>query len=313
MIPMTTDEKLTPAAQQIVPALRQKNRIERRSRSLTAMILAAVVVLFAGVVYLLAHAQASDEVDQQLRDQGRTRDSQIAGIQDQLKGVCKKVANPSQLTPAERDGCYRAENSIPPVPITVTQAPASGSGVTAQQVQSMIDLALSKLPRPLTVEQVTAAAQLVFAQNAASLTPGPEKLAAAVAMFCAQDRCRGPEGAKGDPAPAVTAEQIQQQVAAYCAAPGNNGCVGPPGPPPACSTTPTQCVGPQGISIVGFSDPGPTRPGPYLPGVTVDTDPCQITVTLIDPETTRTHTEPINVPVAFCYSAQTQSVKPARK
>lgn len=279
---MSTDEQLTPVAQRLVPALRQKRRIEGRSRALTAMVLAALAAVVAGVLYLLAHAQATDEVTNQLQNQGRTRDGQIAGIQDQLKGVCKKVANPSSLTPEERDGCYRAENSIPPAPaVTVTQPPSGQSGLTDSQVQAKIDVALSAVPRPLTVEQVAAVAQQVFATNAPALTPTPEKIGDAVSSFCAGDACRGPagkNGTDGKDAPPVTDEQLRGQVNAFCAE--NNGCVGPPG-----------IQGPQGISVVAFSDP---QVDP------ADSTRCQIVVTLIDPDTTRTHTETFNVPAVFC-------------
>lgn len=290
---MTTDERLTPVAQDIVPKLRRRNRIEGRSRALTWSIVAAIVVVFAGVVYLLAHAQTTDEVTDRLAREGKARDGQISGIQEQLKGVCKKVTNPGSLTPAEREGCYRAENSIPPpIPVTVTGAPAQ-SGPSVSDVQGMISAALAQVPRPLTVEQVAATAQQVFSLNAPALAATPEKLADAVSGFCAKDACRGPQGAKGDPAPAATDEQIRSQVDAYCAA--NDGCVGPPGK--------TGARGAQGISVQSFSDPGPMRPAPG-PLDPPDTAPCTITVTLIDPETDpMSHpTETFNVPVAFCHS-----------
>lgn len=289
---MTTEEKLTPTAQQLVPALREQQRIERRSRPLTWTIAAAAVVGAAAIVFLGAHALATDEVTSQLQTKGQERDRQISGIQDQLKGVCRKVPNPASLTPEERDGCYRAENSIPPAPpaqVTVTQVPGR-SGLTVSDVQTLIAAALAQVPRPLTVEQVSVVAQQVFATNAPAIAATPEKLADAVSGFCAQDACRGPQGAKGEPAPAVTDEQVRAQVDAYCAA--NNGCVGPPG-----------IRGAQGISVQSFSDPGPKRaaPGPLGPP---DTAPCTITVTLIDPETTpMSHpTQTFNVPVSFCYS-----------
>lgn len=287
---MTTDEKkLTPLAQQLVPALREQNRIERRSRPLTAIIVAAIVVAFGGIVYLLAHAEATDEVTGQLQSQGQARDQQILGIQDQLKGVCRQVTDPNKLTPAEREGCYRAERDIPPASVTVTQpaSPGQESGPSAAQVQTMIDNALSTVPRPLTVEQVAATAQQVFATNAPAIAATPERLADAVSGFCAQDACRGQQGAKGESAPAVTDEQLRAQVNAYCAA--NSGCVGPPGVAGA-----TGAAGPQGVSVQAFGDP--------------ESDPdqagrCRIPVTLVDPDpATGVHTfvRYFNVPAAFC-------------
>jgi hypothetical protein len=281
---MTSEEKLTPAAQLLVPALREQQRIERRSRPLPWTMVAAAAVGAAAIVFLSAHALATDEVTNQLQVKGQERDRQISGIQDQLKGVCRKISNPSSLTPEEREGCYRAENSIPPVPaqVTVTQVP-SRSGPTLAEVQSLIAAALVQVPRPLTVEQVAAVAQQVFAANAASLGPSPEKLADAVSGFCAQDACRGPQGAKGEAAPAVTDEQIRTQVNAFCAE--NGGCIGPPGK--------TGDRGAQGISVQSFSDP---HADPN------DSSKCVITVTLIDPETDpMSHpTQTFNVPRVFC-------------
>lgn len=291
---MTTDRQLTPVAQQVVPALREKQRIERRSRPLTAIVWMSAAVVASALLFLGAHAVATDEVTSRLTAQGQERDRQISGIQDQLKSVCRKVTDPAELTPQEREGCYRAENSIPPVPapVTVTQAPPSGSGLTTQQVQGMIAAALAQVPRPLTVEQVAAVAQQVFATNAPALAATPEKIATAVSSFCAGDACRGPAGVKGDngrDAPPVTDEQLRAQVNAFCAE--NNGCVGPPG-----------IRGPQGISVVSFSDPQ------FNPD---DASQCRIGVTLIDPDTTRTHVEYFRVPLAFC--APALKVTPAQR
>lgn len=277
---MTTDEQLTPVAQKLVPALRQKQRIEGRSRALTYMVRTAGLAVVAGVLYLLAHAQATDETTSRLDAQGQAQNEQIAGIQDQLKGVCRKVDDPAKLTPAEREGCFRAENSIPPVPVTVTTQAPGVPGLTANEVQTRIDAALAQVPRPLTVEQVAAVAQQVFATNAATLST-PEKIASAVSSFCAGDACRGPEGKKGTdgaPAPPVTDEQLRAQVNAFCSE--NNNCQGPPG-----------LQGAQGISVVSFSDP---QPDP------ADPSKCQVVVTLIDPEDTRTFPSTFNVPSAFC-------------
>lgn len=282
---MTTDEQLTPVAREIVSNRRKQNRIEGRSRTLTWTIVAALVAVVVGVVYLLAHAQTTDEVTSQLAAQGRVRDAQITGIQDQLKSVCRKVANPASLTPQEREGCYRAENSIPPPAppaVTITQAPPAGSGPTVAQIQSMIDSALAQVPRPLTVEQVAATAQQVFALYAPGIAATPEKLADAVSGFCASDRCRGPQGAKGDPAPPVTDAQLRAQVDAYCAA--NNGCVGPAGA--------QGLQGFQGISVQDFGDPE-VNPA--------DPSKCRIPVVLVDPgQNARTFKDYFNVPAAFC-------------
>lgn len=282
---MTADEQLTPEARRIVPALRQQQTIERRSRALTVGIVASVAIVLAGLVWLFAHTSAADEVG---RAKDATHDQEITGLQDQMKGVCRKVVSSAQLTPAERDGCYRAENSIPPEPSTVTAAPAQ-TGISAGQVQAMIAAAVAQVPRPLTIDQVTATAQMVYAANK-PLEATPERIADAVASFCSGDTCKGPPGVQGPSgaaAPPLTDEQIRAQVATYCAA--NNGCVGPPGAPGAAG--PAGAAGPQGVSVQSFGNPE-TAPD--------DATSCRVPVHLFDPKDDSQLTIYFSVPLAFC-------------
>lgn len=120
-----------------------------------------------------------------------------------------------------RGACQQAADAR----AAISQAPpsvvAAAPGLTAEQVQQRIADALASLPRPLTIDQVAAKAQEVYAANST-----PERLAAAVTAFCASDACKGP---KGDDAPPASDAQVLAQVSAYCAA-REDRCVGPQGP-----------------------------------------------------------------------------------
>jgi hypothetical protein len=286
---MTPDERLTPIAQELVPEIRRAQKIEGRKPVLSAVLVAAVVVLAGGLIYLFA---ATSAADQTLQEQNGVRDKAISDVQDQLKGVCRKVVNPGQLSPSEKDGCYRAENSIPPpAPSNAPVQQPVQVGLTVGEVRGLIADQVTALPRPLTIDQVTAVAADAAAKNkpkdGANATP--DQIADAVASFCAGDSCvgrPGTNGEKGLDAPPVTDEQVRAQVAVFCAA--NNDCAGPPG-----ATGSTGARGPQGISVQSFKNPERADPADPL-------SQCRVPYLLIDPATDAVTTDYFNVPSAFC-------------
>src|SRR3954463_2840821 len=123
--------------------------------------------------------------------------------------------------------------------ITSEPVPTAPAGLTVAQVQSMIAERLSALPRPLTVEQVSATAAAIYATNrpADGKDATPEMVAAQVAAYCANSACVGKDGKD---APPVTDAQVYDQVVAYCNA-RDDKCVGERGPEGK--------QGPQGISF----------------------------------------------------------------
>jgi hypothetical protein len=241
------NDKLSPVAEEIVTAIRKKHRIERRRPVLNWTIGVAVVALAAAGLYGYASLTTADEITRTTTDQ---HTSEITDLQGQMKGVCRKVSNLNELTPEERDGCYRAENNIPPPNVTITEQPnVTVNGLNAGEVQGMINQAVSNLPKPLTVDQVTTAATAVYQANKPKEFTQAD-IIAAVTTFCGETQCQGKPGVQGEqgiqgnqgepgtPAPPATPEQILEQVTQYCAQSG-------------------KCVGSQGVGI--YSITGPSR------------------------------------------------------
>lgn len=193
----------------------------RRYPHVPVWVLIAIAALLAAAAVPLALAVGNDNATQ---TDSATRSSQVvqaaAPVVVTVDDLCK-LQNELSTQLHARGACQQAADAR----AAINQAPASivaaAPGLTAEQVQQRITDALAGLPRPLTIDQVAAKAQEVYA--AAST---PERLAAAVTAFCANDACRGP---KGDDAPPAPDSQILAQVNAYCAA-REDKCVGPEGP-----------------------------------------------------------------------------------
>lgn len=109
---MSVDPALTPMAQTIVRERNQERRIDARRPVLNTMIVIALLVMAAGIVWLWAHNDGRNEATAAAGQQN-ARD--IAAIQKDLKTVCRKVPDP-ELGPQEKDACFRAEQSLPPTP-----------------------------------------------------------------------------------------------------------------------------------------------------------------------------------------------------
>jgi hypothetical protein len=248
----TRDEELSPVAQELVPAIRQKQKIEKRRGFLNALIWASVAALAVAGVYAFASLTTEDDV---LRQTGTTNSKNINDLQDQMKGVCRKVSNPNQLTPQERDGCYRAENSIPPSNVTITEQPNINiTGLSAAEAQDMINQSVANLPKPLTVDQVTAAATAVYQANKPKEFT-PEDIRQQVVLFCGINQCQGKQGIPGidgKDAPPATPDEVYAQVDVWCKV--DDRCrsttPGPIGPSPPCLSEPMQC---QGVGVASMA------------------------------------------------------------
>jgi hypothetical protein len=266
---MTKDEQLTPQAQELVPRLREKQRIQRRAPVLTATMIAALVMIVGALVYGFASYTAADDV---LKKQQQQNVKSIGDLQEQMKGVCRKVDDFGKLTTQEREGCYRAENSIPPIPPSTPNEPVATpeyQGLSPSQIQAMINQSLATLPRPLTIDDVIRAATDVYKANPPKdgKDVTPEQVAATVIAVCGVEECRGPKGEDGKDAPPSTDSQILAQVTTFCSGPGEpcrSTVAGPPGQSPACLSEPTQCVGPQGVGISTIERHCENPSEPYL-------------------------------------------------
>lgn len=255
---MTHHNDLTPKAQEIIPQLREKQKIQRRAPALTATMVSAVVLIAAALIYgFVSYTTADEKLEQQQQQNSKS----INDLQDQMKGVCRQVDDLNKLTVDEREGCYRAENSIPPTPPPEEkkdQGVIVDNGLSPMEIQTMINQSLSTLPRPLSIDDVIRVATDIYRANPPKdgKNVTPEQIASTVIAVCGVEQCRGPKGDNGQDAPPVTDGQILAQVTTFCSGPGEpcrSTVAGPPGQSPPCLSEPGQCVGPEGQQGVGIS------------------------------------------------------------
>lgn len=133
------------------------------------------------------------------------------------------------------DKIDKAKNAVTGQP----QPAVAAAGLSRDDVTAIVTGQLAG--RTVTVGQVTALVTQVYNANKPKDAPPPtgDQVLAAVQSVCGSTKCQGPEGKRGEDAPAVTDAQIFAQVSAYCAGP-DAPCKGAPGD-----------RGPQGVSVVG--------------------------------------------------------------
>lgn len=177
----------------------------------------------------------------------------------EVKEACDKGGVTAQ-TLTKQGLCGKAKQIIQEPTKTVEP------GLTETQVRNVVKEEVAKRNLTLTPAQVqtvaTAASKLVpkpkdgKTPTTAEITP---LVSTALATFCANDACRGKDGTD---APAVTAEQLQAQVAAYCEP--RNDCVGSDGKNGENGAAGngikdvTKTIGPDGVTItMSFTDDRP--------------------------------------------------------
>lgn len=129
-------------------------------------------------------------------------------IELQAQGKCDQAAEARKII-----------TETPPPPPTAT-------GLSVSQVRDILDERLSRLPKPITVDQVTTIAADIYAKNKPEngLNATPEMVATVVTSYCSNGACVGPAGKDQPP---LTEAQILAQVTTYCDA--HSDCAGPPG------------------------------------------------------------------------------------
>jgi hypothetical protein len=243
----------------------------------------------------------------------KTANQAVTGLttaNNQIVGLTKSVDEANRRLTA-------AGKPTVPVP-TATQIPVPQlpDGLTASQTAEVRQVVVTELAQQKVVLPPDEVAQI--ARVAASLVPKPKDgvtptaaqlqaiATAAVAAYCADDRCVGKQGKPGKPgeqgepgatvtgapgkdAPPVTDAQLAAQVAAYCAG-DTHPCQGPTGP--AGATGATGATGAAGRGVVS----GPTCVGTgadsyWLTRYSDDTEqrqdgPCRLAPIVPTPPTT---------------------------
>jgi hypothetical protein len=228
---MTTDEDLTPVAKQAVREFRRGERARERSSFLTRFTAVAFAV---AVIAFGAYAIVQSSTSSALKLADSQHAAEISSIQDSLKGVCRKVPDPV-LDSSQQDACNRAEANVPPAPVVVP----GPSGLTTDQVRSIVSAQLSNAPEGLTVPQVTDLVTSLIAKNpgptgpvgAAGANATTAQVLEVVQQVCANDACKGSPGkagVNGADAPPASDAQVLSQVQVYCDA--HTACTGATGP-----------------------------------------------------------------------------------
>lgn len=219
---------------------------------------AAIVVLTATVAWLMVqvptlqdHANTSSAT----ANQALTKVTEVEG---------QVAANAKALAEANARLVALGKTPVPVPPTPKASEPVEVDEFTEAEAVAVRLIVADQIAR--TPAKVTQAEINQIARVAAALVPKPKDgktptaaelqpvVAATLAAFCSEDRCvgkqgnEGKEGPKGEPAPAVTDEQLlaaaQQALVAYCAG-DTKPCQGKDGKdaPPPYSVVDSDCIG----------------------------------------------------------------------
>lgn len=212
-------------------------------RNLVPWIVAGLVmaVLGVGSAFVLHDVESTDE-------ELAATDAQLAIAVEELAEARGETQALTAAVDALRAQVEAAgEEPVAPAPDEIVEdapgetPPRAAPPLTAAQIRAAVSAVFTDNP-DVPEDQVVGAVTAYLTANppppgppgedadppAEPREPTAEEIFIAVSAYCANDACRGPAGADGTDAPAVTDEQIAAQVAAYCDARGE--CIGPMGP-----------------------------------------------------------------------------------
>lgn len=200
----------------------------QRKRKNAAIIVAGLALAIASVAAAVAISGESerDDLARKVQINGERLDQTNKTVQEQRQQfeLCKRLpkTDPRCQVPV-----------APPTPTVTPEKPEQSvpAGVTEGQVRDIVAAEVARRNLSLTPSQIT-----TIATVAAKMVPRPADgktptnaqlkplVSVAVATFCANDACRGKDGAD---APPVTQQQLTTTLVAYCEP--RNDCIGSDG------------------------------------------------------------------------------------
>jgi hypothetical protein len=201
---------------------------------------ALVAVAVAALVGLLVVFTAALLTGQDAKDQAATVASDTAPAVLTLDVLCKRN---DQLGIDLRNAGACGEK-IDKAKSAVDGQPQPNVPVASLSRDDVTAIVAGQLAgKTVTVDQVMAMVTQVYNANRPKDAPPPtgDQVLSAVQAVCGTTKCQGPQGVRGDDAPAVTDEQLFATVSRYCSGP-DAPCKGAPGE--------RGPEGPQGVSIV---------------------------------------------------------------
>lgn len=227
-----TEELLDPEKfDEAVDDLIQHTKDQRRRKNISILV-ACLAVVLAAIAIAIALSSPDDKEVQQLTTKVNTNADKLDEANKYIQELGKQFEQCKKL-PKGDPRC--AAPVVPTTPILTPERPektTEPAGLTVEQVRVVVAEEVARRNLTLTPAQVA-----TVASEAAKRVPKPKDgktpttaqitplVSAAVGTFCANDRCRGKDGAD---APAVTAEQLGRALAAYCEP--RNDCIGDDGP-----------------------------------------------------------------------------------
>lgn len=209
-------------------------RAWRAGGSAVLVLVVTLAYLFFNQVHLGDRADRTEHTASEAVSGLTTANQQIDGLKKSVDEANRRLSAAGKPTVP-----------VPSVsPVTPPQLPDGLSSAQTAEVRSIVvtELAQQKVSLPATeVTQIARVAASLVPKPKNGVSPSTAQLqaiaAAAVAAYCAGDKCVGKTGepgatvtgAAGKDAPPVTDEQLAARVTAYCAQ-DSHPCQGPTGP-----------------------------------------------------------------------------------
>jgi hypothetical protein len=202
---------------------------------LVTIVAAAMLVAAVAFITVTLRGQTSET-------HAATVASDTAPVVLTMDVLCKRtdqIGNDLRSLGACGDKVDKAKSAVDGQPV-----PPVAQGLARDDVVAIVQAQIAG--KVVTSDQVLTLITQVYNANRPKDAPPPtgDQVLSAVQAVCGTTKCQGPQGVRGDDAPAVTDEQLFATVSRYCSGP-DAPCKGAPGAPGERGPQ-----GSQGVSIV---------------------------------------------------------------